>query len=400
MSEIQTFGTRITFGTSEQDRLVADSGVYSLYGLEGDDTLISQWDDDEWRQGALAGGSGNDSYHARADITEIIDAAGNDTLHLAGSQDEYMGALLDGRDLVLANMWSGQSVLVIDFTGQGRIETFVDESGSRLGAGEVERLVYSEGAGNIGYAELEAYTGISSSNFNAAREIDIALATLDWNAVFQQLADAGSTDKSAIADAIQTQALPQLSSNGQQLWQDSGAYQALLNSEYQGLEANLPSGSENAPSSPPSLPSIPGFDASFYLQQNPDVAAAGINPVEHFVNYGWQEGRDPNPWFDSGFYLQQNPDVATVGINPVEHFVNYGWQEGRNPNALFDTNFYLQQNPDVAAVGINPVEHFVNYGWQEGRDPSADFDTSDYLDANPELALSGISPLEHALQVG
>ncbi|MEP6878469.1 MAG: rhamnan synthesis F family protein [Nitrosospira sp.] len=33
------------------------------------------------------------------------------------------------------------------------------------------------------------------------------------------------------------------------------------------------------------------FDADFYLEQYPDVAAAGIDPYEHFVNYGRKEGR-------------------------------------------------------------------------------------------------------------
>jgi glycosyltransferase involved in cell wall biosynthesis len=33
------------------------------------------------------------------------------------------------------------------------------------------------------------------------------------------------------------------------------------------------------------------FDADFYLAQYPDVAAAGINPYEHFINYGRKEGR-------------------------------------------------------------------------------------------------------------
>ena len=33
------------------------------------------------------------------------------------------------------------------------------------------------------------------------------------------------------------------------------------------------------------------FDEDFYLAQNPDVAAAGVDAYTHFMNTGWREGR-------------------------------------------------------------------------------------------------------------
>lgn len=33
------------------------------------------------------------------------------------------------------------------------------------------------------------------------------------------------------------------------------------------------------------------FDAAAYLEANPDVAAAGVDPAEHYLNHGWREGR-------------------------------------------------------------------------------------------------------------
>ena len=39
--------------------------------------------------------------------------------------------------------------------------------------------------------------------------------------------------------------------------------------------------------------------------------------------------------------FNQNPDVAAAGLNPFTHFMESGWREGRDPNALFDTSFYL-----------------------------------------------------------
>ncbi|WP_370244211.1 glycosyltransferase [Alteromonas abrolhosensis] len=36
------------------------------------------------------------------------------------------------------------------------------------------------------------------------------------------------------------------------------------------------------------------FDEDWYLQTYPDIAAAGVNPKEHFLNFGWREGRWPS----------------------------------------------------------------------------------------------------------
>jgi serralysin len=35
------------------------------------------------------------------------------------------------------------------------------------------------------------------------------------------------------------------------------------------------------------------FDTAGYLSANPDVAAAGINPLDHFLQFGIHEGRPP-----------------------------------------------------------------------------------------------------------
>jgi GT2 family glycosyltransferase/glycosyltransferase involved in cell wall biosynthesis len=109
------------------------------------------------------------------------------------------------------------------------------------------------------------------------------------------------------------------------------------------------------------------FDTDWYLAQNPDVAAAGINALVHYLRNGAAEGRDPNPLFDTDWYLARNPDVAAAGINPLVHYLRNGAAEGRNPSPSFDGGCYLAQNPDVAAAEINALVHFRRYGMLEGR---------------------------------
>jgi hypothetical protein len=150
------------------------------------------------------------------------------------------------------------------------------------------------------------------------------------------------------------------------------------------------------------------FDGAKYLAANPDVAAAHVDPLWHFLAVGASEGRQPFALtqlltangFDYVHYLQHNPDVAAAGVDPLQHFQAVGWTEGRNPNALFDTAGYLATYTDVAAAGINPFDHYNAAGWKEGRDPSVGFDTTDYLAANPDVAAAQVNPLLHFLQYG
>lgn len=79
----------------------------------------------------------------------------------------------------------------------------------------------------------------------------------------------------------------------------------------------------------------PWFDAAWYLEQYPDVAADPLqseNPALHYMRMGGFEGRNPSPHFDSAFYLASNPDVAHTGLNPLWHFIENGQAEGRQPH--------------------------------------------------------------------
>lgn len=71
------------------------------------------------------------------------------------------------------------------------------------------------------------------------------------------------------------------------------------------------------------------LDTAYYLQSNPDVRAAGIDPVFHYCNTGWTERRNPAPDFDTAYYLAANADIAALGINPYWHYLVAGRAEGR-----------------------------------------------------------------------
>lgn len=70
-------------------------------------------------------------------------------------------------------------------------------------------------------------------------------------------------------------------------------------------------------------------DRSWYLTTYPDVESRGIDPLLHYLEFGWKEGRDPGPRFSTVAYLRANEDVASIGVNPLLHYVEYGHSEGR-----------------------------------------------------------------------
>ena len=72
------------------------------------------------------------------------------------------------------------------------------------------------------------------------------------------------------------------------------------------------------------------FDADWYLAQNPDVRAAGVDPALHFLLWGLKDQRDPGPGFSTVHYLRLYPDIQAAGINPLIHYLTAGWDEKRS----------------------------------------------------------------------
>jgi|GEM_PF-2905292 len=206
------------------------------------------------------------------------------------------------------------------------------------------------------------------------------------------------------------------------------------------------------------------FDNSYYLAHNLDVATAVAkgqfkSGLDHFLQFGQFEGRDPSVLFSNSLYLAENADVAKevasgqvksgfvdfvnsglkahrdlrmlsfdegyylannsdvkAAVNQgnfhsgFEHYLEYGQQEGRNPSSIFNETYYLAQNPDIKAAVVKGTlasgfDHFTHYGIFEGRNPSASFSNSDYLTNNPDVATgvtNGVvkSGFEHALRFG
>lgn len=72
-------------------------------------------------------------------------------------------------------------------------------------------------------------------------------------------------------------------------------------------------------------------------------------------------------FFDKDWYLKQYPEVQQEHIDPVRHYIERGWKEGKNPSEKFDTNKYLFSYPDIRRANKNPLKHYLRCGKKEGR---------------------------------
>ena len=75
-----------------------------------------------------------------------------------------------------------------------------------------------------------------------------------------------------------------------------------------------------------------------------------------------------SPLFDSKWYYAQYRDIAAANLDPIDHYLRVGAAEGRNPGPNFDGNWYLDEYPDVAAAGHNPLVHYLQHGIVEKRE--------------------------------
>jgi len=69
------------------------------------------------------------------------------------------------------------------------------------------------------------------------------------------------------------------------------------------------------------------FDNDFYVSMNPDVAVSGVNPLMHYLQLGWREGRQPS---------------ANIRYSEIE-FLEHIKVHLRNPLSLFDRNRQLER---------------------------------------------------------
>lgn len=176
------------------------------------------------------------------------------------------------------------------------------------------------------------------------------------------------------------------------------------------------------------------FDSEFYLSRHPDVMQSGENPLVHFIQKGWREGRSPHPLIDMRYLSDHHPQLAIKEDTPLAAFLATSAEKAVSSHPLFDADYYASQQPIPSegsslrhflsgkggsarphrlfipayyrsqipslARETSPLLHYLSEGWKAGLKPHPDFDTAYYLSAHPDVADAGVEPLTHYVEYG
>jgi glycosyltransferase involved in cell wall biosynthesis len=140
------------------------------------------------------------------------------------------------------------------------------------------------------------------------------------------------------------------------------------------------------------------FDAAFYRASYEDIRSSNTDPLTHYVQFGYREGRAPNLLFDTGFYLQQRPELRLGQDNILLHYLRQGWFEGVDPHLYFDTSWYVDKYNHLLK-GKNPLSFFLTERAYR-TSPSRKFDATAYARRYADVAQAGQNALAHYLQSG
>jgi FMN phosphatase YigB (HAD superfamily) len=108
------------------------------------------------------------------------------------------------------------------------------------------------------------------------------------------------------------------------------------------------------------------FDPDFYTRRY-GTPGGSLSPIDHYRQFGWQQGLDPSPLFDVSWYLEEHPDVRAKQVDPLEFYLTTGWRRGDDPTPWFDSAWYTAVNSDVAGSAVSPLVHYLRIGLPDGR---------------------------------
>ncbi len=133
----------------------------------------------------------------------------------------------------------------------------------------------------------------------------------------------------------------------------------------------------------------PDFSTAFYRATHDQEQFKGKSPLIHYVQTGRDEGSIPRPvhpvlnvestaqrlkqqkrlladHFDADFYNAMSSELPELGIDPLQHYLLYGWREDRDPAPWFSTRFYRRSYPQHENYRLDPLSHYLIWGRSRG----------------------------------
>ena len=174
------------------------------------------------------------------------------------------------------------------------------------------------------------------------------------------------------------------------------------------------------------------FDGDAYLLAYPDVAEAGIDPIAHYLEFGWREGRVAASWFDPKAYAKSVGNLDPCKENVFAHLLLSAQECDQDAQTLYlritsgSEAFSFKRGKSGLLEGSGKGEVTEQEGPSRiGRlitkgaiadetifihlnPPSRDekklveshFDAAYYCSTYPEIVHSGVDPLIHFMTIG
>jgi O-antigen biosynthesis protein len=119
------------------------------------------------------------------------------------------------------------------------------------------------------------------------------------------------------------------------------------------------------------------FDPIWYCRQLDGVFDLHAS-IRHFIGTGDREGRSPSLEFCSTKYLERYLDVTDAAVPPLEHYLAFGWKEGRSPipvqarrgpeNAVLHLEDLAKPSFDRAISNYEETREFILTARQRQKD--------------------------------
>jgi hypothetical protein len=115
------------------------------------------------------------------------------------------------------------------------------------------------------------------------------------------------------------------------------------------------------------------FDRAYHLQKYPDIGAANIDPLLHFMRWGVTELRSPHPLIDLRHICETDYTLLpeTLGIEALQDLLA---RDLIDPSRLFSLDYYRSQLDDTADTAGGLLRHFVQTGLLAGLRPHPSLD--------------------------
>jgi hypothetical protein len=147
------------------------------------------------------------------------------------------------------------------------------------------------------------------------------------------------------------------------------------------------------------------FDPDWYAETNHLVTELRINPLAHYILEGEAGGRRPIPWFDPVWYRSEY--LVPAGQLALAHYLRHWRGRTVSPNPLFDVDWYVARHGAEIPLEVDPFSHYLLAGALGDVDPSPRFDARAWRHAHmaplgaegqSELPISARNPLVHHLR--